>query len=202
MGQEVRFGDDHDLGGPEHVGVFQLVIAFGDREHDDLGALAEIEQRRAYEVTDILDHCHRFSRWFQCGEAASQHLGVEVATRSGIDLNRTASGAADAGGIGLRCLVAFDDTDGERAAEITDRPLEQGRLAGSGRTHQVQSQDAAAGEPAPVALGKQIILGEDLLLQCDDRAVVVMVMMIMIMMMVVMVMMIVAVVMRMAGFYH
>jgi len=44
MGQQVRPGDDHDTGSAEHVRVFQrLVIAFGDREHNDLGALAEIE---------------------------------------------------------------------------------------------------------------------------------------------------------------
>ena len=44
MGQQVRLGDDHDTGSPEYVRVFQrLVIAFGDREHNDLGALAEIE---------------------------------------------------------------------------------------------------------------------------------------------------------------
>ena len=44
MGQQVRLGDDHDLGGSEHVRVFErLVVALGDREHHDLGALAEIE---------------------------------------------------------------------------------------------------------------------------------------------------------------
>jgi hypothetical protein len=49
------------------VRVFErFVVAFGNREHDDPGAFAEIEQRRAHEVADILANARsalRGGRW-------------------------------------------------------------------------------------------------------------------------------------------
>ena len=62
---------------------------------------------------------------FSAANTALQHIGVEMAPGPGIDLHRIASGGADAGGVGLGCLIAFDHPDREPAAEVADGPLEE-----------------------------------------------------------------------------
>jgi hypothetical protein len=45
--------------GGEHVRVLErLVLAFGHRQDRDLRVLAEIPQRRAHQIADVLDEQH------------------------------------------------------------------------------------------------------------------------------------------------
>jgi hypothetical protein len=108
--------------------------------------------------------------------------------------------------VGLGRLITFDDANRERAPEISNRPLEQGRLAGAGRAHQVHGQDPAAGEPPAIALGQQVVFGEDLLLQNYDRPVIVVVIVIMhvivVMVIVAMIVVVMLVVARVARLNH
>ena len=60
VGQQVHLVDHDQVGGGEHVRVLQrLVVALGHRDDDDLACLAEVEQRRADEVADVLDEQQR-----------------------------------------------------------------------------------------------------------------------------------------------
>jgi hypothetical protein len=55
--QQVQLVYDQQSRRAEHVRILErLVVAFRHGEHHDLGPLAQIEQRRAHEVADVLDH--------------------------------------------------------------------------------------------------------------------------------------------------
>src|SRR5262249_47051971 len=70
--------------------------------------------------------------------------------------------AAPAGG-----LAPPDDVKGHLAPQVAEGALQEGGLAGPRRADQVQGQDAAAGEPPPVALRQAVVAGEDFLLQAQ-----------------------------------
>ena len=54
--QQVDLAEDHNAGGTKNMRIFErFVFTVGDREHHDLGAFAEVEQRRADQIADILD---------------------------------------------------------------------------------------------------------------------------------------------------
>ena len=115
------------LRGGEHVGVLpeRLVLALGHREDGHLGVFAQIPQRRADEVADVLDEQQRIggAYWWcpwscvvlvvmmvvmamvcvgRCnrGKTARPPWGVEVAALAGVDLDRAGAGGADAVGVG------------------------------------------------------------------------------------------------------
>ena len=62
----------------------------------DLGALAEIEQRRADEIADVLDHDDGAGGGPQFLQPARDHVGFEMASRPGVDLHRRGARGADA----------------------------------------------------------------------------------------------------------
>ena len=57
------------------------------------------------------------------------HLGVEVATRAGVDLHRARPGGGDPVGVEQRLLITFDHRNLTLRAEAANGALEQGRLA-------------------------------------------------------------------------
>jgi hypothetical protein len=66
------------VGGTEHVRVFeQLVFTLGHGTEDDLALLAEIEQRRAHEIANVLDHQQAVPLRHQTAQSCADHLGVE-----------------------------------------------------------------------------------------------------------------------------
>ena len=69
--------------------------------------------------------------------------------------------------IGL--LVAFDDRKSQLVSQVGDRAFQQGRLARARGAHQVQGEDIAAGEPAPVPLRQAVVLGEHIRFQTNGR---------------------------------
>jgi hypothetical protein len=121
-----------------------------------------------------------------------------VAAGSGIDLDDRTSCGFDPLGIAGRFLVALDDCERKLTPQIADRALEQRRLAGARRAHQVQGDDAAAGKPSSVAFGEAVVPGEDLSFEANCAAlclsagngVVVAVVVVMVMMMLVIMMMV------------
>ena len=57
MREQVRLIEQHQLCRAEHVRVFQrFVLSFSHGQDHDFGCLAKIEQRRAYEIADVLYH--------------------------------------------------------------------------------------------------------------------------------------------------
>ena len=68
-----------------------------------LALLAEVEQRRADQVADVLDEEPAIpaSGRSAC-ERPLQHGGVEMAAGAGVDLDRTGAGAADPLGVERR----------------------------------------------------------------------------------------------------
>ena len=90
-----------------------------------------------------------------------------MAPGSGIHLNCTGAGSPDALSVEGRFLIALDDADGMGGAQLSNRALQQGRLARSRRAHQVQRGDATLGEPVPIVLGEVVVLGQDRL--ADDQ---------------------------------
>ena len=88
MRQQVGLVEQHEIGGDEHVGIFErLVLAFGHRQHHHLVRLAEVESRRADQIADILDEQQRAWHELQRLEGVADHMGVEVAALAGIDLD-------------------------------------------------------------------------------------------------------------------
>ena len=60
----------------------RLVVALGDRGEHHPGLLAQVEQGRADQVADVLDHDHRPAGRVEQAQPLGHHLGVEVAARA------------------------------------------------------------------------------------------------------------------------
>ena len=167
--EQVDLAQDHEVGGGEHVGVFdRLVVAFGDRQNDDLERLAEIEGGRANQIADVLDEhdaagCHR-----QVVEGVADHMGIEVAASSGVDLDRRHAGGADALGIVGGFLVALDNTNWNRLAQRPRGRHQERRLARPRARQQIECEQAVVGEPPPVGVGVGVVLRQDTGLDFDQ----------------------------------
>ena len=80
--------------------------------------LAEIEGGGADEIADILDEHQGIVRQAEGLQRMADHMGVEMAALSGIDLDRLDAGGADALGVVRGLLVAFDHRNGVAAFKI------------------------------------------------------------------------------------
>ena len=150
------------------MGILQrLVGALGDGDDHEFAALAEIEQRRAHQIPDIFDEQQRLRLRIKGLERTPDHLGVEVAARACVHLYRAGAGGLDAFGVEQGFLIAFDHADGPVACQLSDRSLEQGRLARAGRAGDVQRKDVALRQPCAILLGDEVVLRQNLLLQGD-----------------------------------
>ncbi|MNI71091.1 hypothetical protein D3C73_1269480 [compost metagenome] len=89
--------------------VFQrFVFAFGNGKHRHFMTFAEVEARRAYQVTDVFNEqntvvCQRQSR-----RGIGNHLCIKMAAFTGVHLDGGRTGGANTRGIVNRLLVAFD----------------------------------------------------------------------------------------------
>ena len=73
-------------------------------------------------------------------------------------------------------LVAFDNAGAQLFAQVCEGADQEGGLACSGGTHDVQCPDSATFQPAPVPRREQLVLLEQALLERDGFRMVVMVM--------------------------
>ena len=84
--QQIDLRNQHQVGLVEHDRVLQrLVLSFGDRQHDDVGGLAEVVDGRTHEVADVLDEQVVEIAPRQVVQRVVHHRGVEVARRPGGD---------------------------------------------------------------------------------------------------------------------
>lgn len=170
IGQEVGLADDHEVGRLKHVRIFErLVLALCYRQNDNLCLLAEVEQRGADEITDIFDQHHRATGRSKLLESLRDHVGLKVASRSSVDLNRRCPGGANAIAVIGGGLIALDDEDRNFVLEVLNGPFQQRGLAGTGRADDVQGQDFPPLEPASVAHGELVVLGKQSGLKLHDR---------------------------------
>jgi hypothetical protein len=98
------------------------------------------------------------------------HVSVQVAPSAGIDLPHFRPGRTYPLSVQVGCLVTLKDGHGYFMAEIADGAFQQGRFASTRWTHQVDCKYAPSGKPTPVAFCKQLVLGEQVLLQRHDPA--------------------------------
>ena len=163
--QQVHLVQQHHRSGAEHIRIFQrLVLALGDRQHDDLVGLAEIERRRAHEIADVLDEKHRIVFGLKTLQRALDHAGVEMAALAGIDLQCARAGRADPVGVVRGLLVALDHRHREGGLQAADGLCEQRGLARTGTRNQVECEDAAFGQEFAVEARVPVVLRQDVLL--------------------------------------
>ena len=120
--QEIALVQDDEMRRLEHVGILRrLVVALRHAGHHDPGRLAQVEQGRAHEVADVLDHQHRPGRGVEPPAGVGDHPGVEMAHRPGVDLDDRRAASGDPAGVVVRLLIAVDDRPGPRAAKVPER---------------------------------------------------------------------------------
>ena len=176
MRQQVGLGQHHQPRGGEHVGILQrLVVALGDRQDRDLGALTQIPHRRADEVADVLDEqqCRRIGGGRvqrQPIERRRDHRRIEMAALAGVDLHGRRTGGADAIGVVAGLLVALDHC--ERlwwvlTPQRADRGHQQRGLARAGARHQVVGRDAMRREVGAVRTRDRVVGAQHVGLEPD-----------------------------------
>jgi hypothetical protein len=164
VGQQVGLVQQDQVGLPEHVRVLgRLVRALGDRRDHHLGRLAQVEQGRADQVTDVLDDQDRAARRVEYAQPVGHHGRVQMAACPGVDLHHGRARRLDPAGVQRGFLVALDDR--QPAAKLAGGALEQRGLPRSRGAHQVDGQHPALGQPFPVQRGQPVVLGQHLLLQ-------------------------------------
>jgi len=165
---EVHLVDENQIGHGEHVRILQRFVGtLGDRDDHHLAALAEVEQRRADQVTDVL-HEHQGARCrIQLVQCVPHHRGIQVAAGPGVDLHHVTPRTPDPIRVQRRLLVALHDRHRPARPEVADGPFQQRGLAGTRRTHQVDRHDAATGQPLAVGHGQRVVLSQYLLFESD-----------------------------------
>jgi hypothetical protein len=86
------------------------------------------------------------------------HVGIEMTGGTGDDLHRGYATGANALGIVFRFQVTFHHADAELVSQGIDGGLQQGRLAGAGRRHEVDGQHPVLVEMPAVVQGLHIVL--------------------------------------------
>jgi hypothetical protein len=93
---------------------------------------------------------------------------VEVAAAAGIDLHRRDTGGGNALGIVARLLIPFEDGKMQLVLQIAERPLKEGRLAGTGGADKIIDKESLVPKDATILGGKPVILGEKIFFDSDD----------------------------------
>lgn len=164
--QEVDFVEHKDGCGTEHVWVLQwFVLAFGHGGNDNLGPLAQVEERRTDKIAHVFDENDRTDGRCEFDQTPVDHRSVQVATSAGVNLNHLTAGLPNPLGIVGGRLISFQGPESQLRPEIADRSLQQRGLPRAWGTDEVQGQYLSTGEPTPVPLGKLIVLLQYLLFE-------------------------------------
>jgi hypothetical protein len=94
-----------------------------------------------------------------------------MTARAGVDLDYPGPRRTNTLGVVERGLIAFDHRQRQRIAQVADCAFEQRGFAGTGRTHEIQGEDRASREPAPIAFGQQLVFRQNVLFQRDRSSV-------------------------------
>jgi hypothetical protein len=109
MRQQIDLVEEHQIGMVKHGRVFQrFVLSLGHTQHHHFVMLAEIEGRGADQVTDVLDKQDIQTGKIEVFHGMGDHMGVEMAARSGIDLFDRHPGSGDARRIVIGLLIPLD----------------------------------------------------------------------------------------------
>jgi glycosyltransferase involved in cell wall biosynthesis len=122
--------------------------------------LAQIEAGWADQIADVLDEKQVDAVEIQPMERLVDQMRVEMASAAGGDLDRRDTLGADAFGVVLGFEIALDHRDAQLLSERFDGCLKQTGLAGTGRGHEVQRQDAMVIEMFAVVGGLMVVLGQ------------------------------------------
>jgi hypothetical protein len=91
------------------------------------------------------------------------HVGIQVASGAGVDLAHRNPGGGDASGVVIGLLIPFNDGTAEFYGQISERAFQQGCLAGTWRTDQIQNKNAFVFEQGAVKTGKAVVFAKDIL---------------------------------------
>jgi hypothetical protein len=100
----------------------------------------------------------------QLRHGLAHHVGIQMAALAGVDLQRGCAGGANARGIVVGLLVAFDHRERQAAIQRSDAFHQQRSLAGTGAGYKIQREDAMLGQPGAIVVGVAVVLGKDVLL--------------------------------------
>ena len=166
--QQVDLVQDEEVRRVKHVRILErLVVAFRHRQNHDLVRLAQIERRRAHEVAHVLDQQQAVVGELELRKRVRDHLRVQVAPLSGVDLHCSRARLAHAIGVARCLLVALDDGDGRSSLPRADGLYQQRRLPRSGARHQVQRKHAAIVEDVSVRCRDRIVLCKQVTLDLE-----------------------------------
>ena len=159
--KQVDLVDDHELAGPEHQRVLErLVLALGHRAHHHARVLADPELGRANEVADVLDQQQVDLVERQRGDRRAHHIRVEMALAAeagaGVQLSHGDVQRGQSVGIHRALDVTFEHADAH-AGQVRHDALEQRRLAGAGRAHEVDDLDPGPVEVRPVGARDRVV---------------------------------------------
>lgn len=126
----------------KHERIFQrFIIALGYTQDHGLEILTQVELGRADKVPHVLDEKKVELGDVQISQGFLDHIAVQMAGPSGVDLNDRRPGLADPFGVVGGLDIPLDYPDAEIIFQGLDRFFQERSLAGSGRTHEVNDQD-------------------------------------------------------------
>jgi hypothetical protein len=95
------------------------------------------------------------------------HVGIQVTARPGIDLLDRHTGGGDPTGIVIGLLITLNHRAAVLAGQVTQGPLQQRGLAGTGGRDQIQHQDSLLLKQGAIKGGQPVVLGQDILFNGD-----------------------------------
>jgi len=98
----------------------------------------------------------------------ADHVRIQMAAFSGIDLNRGRPSSADTLRIARGLLIALNHRDRPAVPQRANGRDQQCCLAGAGAGDEVQRKDPVLLETGAVGVGKCVILGKDITFDADD----------------------------------
>ena len=142
----------------KHEGVFgRFVFTLGDAQYHCLEVLTHAEFCRADQVPDVFNHKKIQGIKIKLLKCIPDHIAIQVACASGIDLYDRDPFCRDPLGIPRRLDIALDDPDLKVFLQGPDGLLQQAGLSGAGRTHQIKYQQILFVKNCPVFPGNPLI---------------------------------------------
>lgn len=162
IGQKIHFVKEHDVRVVKHGWIFErLVLALSYTQNDDLVVFAQIERSRTDKVSHILDQENIQGIQVKVLKGVADHMGIQMAPGSGVNLPNRNPGGSDPHRVIVSLLVALDYSKPNLLPKVMQGTLQDGGLAGSGRTDKIQHKDTLAKKEVPVFPRQTIVLGQD-----------------------------------------
>lgn len=178
IGEQVGLVDDAKVRRLEHVGIFQrLVVAFSHTDHHHTLLFTQVEHGRTDQISDILDEKDTVILNFKLFHSLVHHAGIEVTTRTGVDLDGRGARFLDPFGVAGGLLITFNNEHFVSRNQLPDGLFENGCFSGTRRADQIEDQRIHGLKIATVPLCKPVVFGENIDVQRDLNAMTFIVMM-------------------------